>query len=501
MAINSNQRDLFDITQYLNDSSFDTVELSDEIEFRFELIEFDVFMEILGCKINEESEAFKNGNVPQQERSKLMSRIVKIMKKLHGNDPDTARRFARLKRRSKEKQDSTDDDESTAKTGVYKTPCRFYVEGKCHKGSDCLYSHNVPIPKRKELCKFYLQGKSDDCLFMHSEFPCKFFHTNTKCYAGENCRFSHQPLTEESREILRSYLDSGTFPDEVKPYRPINNPNDWIKDDDDPDSNDYDYEALLSIKTRKVLIGPPNEKMKNSLETWKWQQELKEAEQAYTGAKRNLFSIDDGLALTEKPPTPKIEEDDEVIEAHIQSYYNDLLDTDDFDEMIHLKEIEELERKLKQEEEMRKQQPTLDSQPEFPNPPFVSNTLPLQQPPFEEELSEEEKRLIEASMKDEDLRIMPNQPFTLPAAFGGPSPPQVCQDVNQATPPYVTNFNPPPHNPFGLPLLDGQPALDPKPFGMNNIDPLHQTLSSLPVQPQPSQDPRTRDPRIRDPPS
>ena len=88
VATNSNQRDTFDITQYLNDSSFDTVELSDEIEFRFELIEFDVFMEILGCKINEESDLFKNGNIPQQqqqERSKLMSRIVKIMKKLHGN--------------------------------------------------------------------------------------------------------------------------------------------------------------------------------------------------------------------------------------------------------------------------------------------------------------------------------------------------------------------------------------------------------------------------------
>nr|XP_027203912.1 ras guanine nucleotide exchange factor P-like [Dermatophagoides pteronyssinus] len=516
VATNSNQRDTFDITQYLNDSSFDAVELSDEIEFRFELIEFDVFMEILGCKINEESDLFKNGNIPQQqqqERSKLMSRIVKIMKKLHGNDPDTARRFARLKRRSKEKQNSTDNE---SKTGVFKTPCRFYIEGKCHKGSDCLYSHDVSIPKRKELCKFYLQGKGDDCLFMHSEFPCKFFHTNTKCYAGENCRFSHQTLTDEMREILRSYLDSGTFPDEVKPYWPINNPNDWIKDVDDPDSNDYDYDALLSNKTRKVLLGPPNEKMKNSLETWKWQQELKESEQSYTGAKRNLFSIDDGLVLKEKPPTPRLEEDDEVIEAHIQSYYNDLLDTDDYDEMIHLKEIEELEQKLKQEEEIRKQQSILDPPPpstttEFPNPTIVSDSSTLQQQSSTtEELSEEEKRLIEASMKDEDLRILPNQPFVLPAAFGGPpttpipmAQPSTVLDVNQTTPPYVSNFNSPHHNPFGLPqpLLDGggQPVLDSKPFGINNnIDPSPQSM--LPVQTQqPSQDPRTRDPRIRDP--
>jgi len=63
-------------------------------------------------------------------------------------------------------------------------------------------------------------GKGDDCLFMHGEFPCKFHHTNTECYAGENCRFSHAPLTEETREILRNYLDSGTLPDDPKPFRP-----------------------------------------------------------------------------------------------------------------------------------------------------------------------------------------------------------------------------------------------------------------------------------------
>ncbi|KAI7687289.1 hypothetical protein SSS_04152 [Sarcoptes scabiei] len=98
---------------------------------------------------------------------------------------------------------------------------------------------------------------------MHSEFPCKFFHTNTKCYAGENCRFSHKPLSDEMREVLRNYLDSGTFPDEVKPYRPINHVNEWNKDDD-PDSNDYDFEVLLS-KPRRVLLGSPTEKMKTLL--------------------------------------------------------------------------------------------------------------------------------------------------------------------------------------------------------------------------------------------
>ncbi|GFX27996.1 uncharacterized protein TNCV_773801 [Trichonephila clavipes] len=51
--------------------------------------------------------------------------------------------------------------------------CKFYKEGKCSKGSDCLYSHFAPPPpfKKKELCKFYLNGhcnKGKDCLYMHN---------------------------------------------------------------------------------------------------------------------------------------------------------------------------------------------------------------------------------------------------------------------------------------------------------------------------------------------
>ncbi|KPM04567.1 hypothetical protein QR98_0030170 [Sarcoptes scabiei] len=418
--MNYHQRDVIDISPHLNDSSFDQIDLSDENEFNFNLIEFDVFMEILGCEISEI--ALKDWNLAV-DKSKLMARIVKIIKSINGNDPDTARRFARLKRRSREKLNRNESQKSDKNSDIdnvnvpsakpdaasnsngFKAPCRFYLEGKCHKGNDCTYSHSVNIPKRKELCKFYLQGfcgKGDDCLFMHSEFPCKFFHTNTKCYAGENCRFSHKPLSDEMREVLRNYLDSGTFPDEVKPYRPINHVNEWNKDDD-PDSNDYDFEVLLS-KPRRVLLGSPTEKMKTSLETWQWQQNLKEAEKAYTGSKKNLFTIDDACVIAEKPPTPRIEDDEDEIEAHIRNYYNDILDTDDFDEMLHVKEFEELEQKLKHEMQLPK---AIES----------SSIMNINEP-----MSEEEKRLIEASALDEDLRILP-QAFTLPPAFQNVSPP------------------------------------------------------------------------------
>ncbi|KAI0990624.1 hypothetical protein GJ496_008566 [Pomphorhynchus laevis] len=79
--------------------------------------------------------------------------------------------------------------------------CKFFIESRCNKGSECPFSHDAQPLKRVELCKFYLNGfcvKHDHCNFMHNDFPCKFFHGPTnKCNSplGE-CRFSHDPITD-----------------------------------------------------------------------------------------------------------------------------------------------------------------------------------------------------------------------------------------------------------------------------------------------------------------
>ncbi|KXZ75615.1 Protein suppressor of sable-like Protein, partial [Tribolium castaneum] len=69
--------------------------------------------------------------------------------------------------------------------------------------NDCPYSHEAVPPMKLELCKFYLKdccAKGEKCSYMHSEFPCKLYHTGLVCVQGDNCKFAHAP-----REILGGF--------------------------------------------------------------------------------------------------------------------------------------------------------------------------------------------------------------------------------------------------------------------------------------------------------
>lgn len=72
-------------------------------------------------------------------------------------------------------------------------------------------------PRKMELCKFYLMdccAKREKCLYMHSDFPCKYYYLGLKCKEQDNCLFSHgDPLTEELRVILLKHLE--TAPQEI----------------------------------------------------------------------------------------------------------------------------------------------------------------------------------------------------------------------------------------------------------------------------------------------
>ncbi|KAL0838810.1 hypothetical protein ABMA28_016847 [Loxostege sticticalis] len=100
--------------------------------------------------------------------------------------------------------------------------CLYYMQGKCHKGDDCIYSHDAQPPRKMELCKFYLMdccAKRDKCLYMHADFPCKYYHTGLPCIYKDECKFAHgQPLTENLKNILLKHIESapkeilGDFP-------------------------------------------------------------------------------------------------------------------------------------------------------------------------------------------------------------------------------------------------------------------------------------------------
>lgn len=100
--------------------------------------------------------------------------------------------------------------------------CLFYMQGKCYKGDDCVYSHDARPPRKMELCKFYLMdccAKRDKCLYLHSDFPCKFYHTGLPCDYKEDCKFAHgKPLSENFKMILIKHIESapkeilGNFP-------------------------------------------------------------------------------------------------------------------------------------------------------------------------------------------------------------------------------------------------------------------------------------------------
>ncbi|KAJ8963553.1 hypothetical protein NQ314_005558 [Rhamnusium bicolor] len=89
--------------------------------------------------------------------------------------------------------------------------CVFYLQGKCQK-NDCPYSHEAVPPMKLELCKFYLMdccAKGDKCSYMHSEFPCKFYHTGLNCLQGDNCKFAHgKPLSEGLKQILFKHIET-----------------------------------------------------------------------------------------------------------------------------------------------------------------------------------------------------------------------------------------------------------------------------------------------------
>lgn len=78
-------------------------------------------------------------------------------------------------------------------------------------------NHHNNQPRKPELCKFYLMeccAKGEKCLYMHGDFPCKFYYLGMKGHNREMCKFSHgKPLTDQLRALLLKHLE--TAPKEI----------------------------------------------------------------------------------------------------------------------------------------------------------------------------------------------------------------------------------------------------------------------------------------------
>ncbi|XP_065206779.1 general transcriptional corepressor trfA isoform X3 [Planococcus citri] len=84
-------------------------------------------------------------------------------------------------------------------------------QGKNQRGNEPMYSHQYNMPRKLEVCKFYLNDcctKRDKCIYMHNDFPCKYHHTpGSTCHLGKSCKFSHSKLDEIQRAVLKKYAD------------------------------------------------------------------------------------------------------------------------------------------------------------------------------------------------------------------------------------------------------------------------------------------------------
>lgn len=129
--------------------------------------------------------------------------------KRRANDRNSRRnhRGGNSKRDHKRRRDDSDDDNVGHSNNT----------GGGGGGGNNRSNNNNNQPRKAELCKFYLMeccAKGEKCLYMHGDFPCKFYYLGMKNHNRENCKFSHgKPLTDQLRAVLLKHLE--TAPKEI----------------------------------------------------------------------------------------------------------------------------------------------------------------------------------------------------------------------------------------------------------------------------------------------
>ncbi|GFN93903.1 Zinc finger ccch domain-containing protein 6 [Plakobranchus ocellatus] len=122
--------------------------------------------------------------------------------------------------------------------------CKFYMDGKCAKGSGCQFNHDIETPRPKM-----------------ENYPCKYYHTGAKCFSGDRCKFSHAPLTEDTKRALALRVAEEDIVDmhelESSSYRDYPS-RDYDDSDRDYDHGDYNEPPQYNEpRSRPSLLGSP----------------------------------------------------------------------------------------------------------------------------------------------------------------------------------------------------------------------------------------------------
>jgi hypothetical protein len=90
--------------------------------------------------------------------------------------------------------------------------CRdFTRRGRCYRGDNCPFTHQVPADAKPEVCMKFLKGectRGQNCLYLHSrdrsQEVCRKYLRN-ECTRGANCNYSHPPFNAATEEGKREY--------------------------------------------------------------------------------------------------------------------------------------------------------------------------------------------------------------------------------------------------------------------------------------------------------
>ncbi|KAL0346706.1 UNVERIFIED_CONTAM: Zinc finger CCCH domain-containing protein 65 [Sesamum calycinum] len=159
---------------------------------------------------NVQEDAAENRTPAATEKHKLRHSLGRCQQKKRKHGPLTKERRAKKKKKERLKR-----AEKNRKLGVKrlklqpvvkpktKVYCRHYLQGRCHEGEKCKFSHDtVPLTKSKPCGHFARHScmKGDDCPFDHqlSKYPCNNYASNGFCSRGSDCLFSHEILAKQS---------------------------------------------------------------------------------------------------------------------------------------------------------------------------------------------------------------------------------------------------------------------------------------------------------------